>query len=69
MPVDATSQELLDHAGSAVYLHTSQPRETILNYVYLSFLFSNAARYLQHLAYGDDSTKTNIWSVPFPFLF
>ena len=32
-------------------------------------LVSNAASYLQHLAYGDDSMKTKIRSVPFPFLF
>ena len=75
IPVDATSQELLDHAGSAVRSDTSQPRKPNLNDIvdFLSsediVLVSNAASYLQHLAYGDDSMKTKKRSVLFPFLF
>ena len=70
--LDTTSQDLLDQVGSMVRSENSQTREPNLNDVvdFLSSedlgLVSNAASYLQHLAYGDDSMKAKIRSVLFP---
>ena len=61
-----TSHDPLERAGSVARSDISQTREPNLNDV-VDFLgsedpglVSNAASYLQHLAYGDDSMKAKI---------